>query len=201
MAAAKLDVRQRWQTKRGAPGNQRTIDWITLNAGGTIFPKPDRDNFGSLLGAVHYDFRWHLGDRFSVLSDGYADLFGDGLRSFTLGGILTRPDLGRLYLGFRSTEGPISSNVLNASLSYRMTEKWITNLGSSVDFGATGNIGQSVSMIRVGESMLVRLGFYVDESRDNVGLQLSVEPRFLPNSRLDRLMGIKIPQVGTAGLE
>ena len=201
LMVARVDLRQRWQTRRGAPGNERTVDWVVFNVGGALFPDPDRDNFGEVLGLMQYDFRWHLGDRFTILSDGFADMYDDGLRSVTLGGVLTRPNRGRLYLGYRSTEGPIQTSVVNASLSYRMSEKWIANLGSSVDFGPTGNIGQSVSLIRIGESMLVRLGFYVDRGRDNVGLQFSIEPRFLPSSRLDRLAGIKIPPVGSEGLE
>ena len=201
LAAGRFAVRQRWQTKRGAPGNQRVIDWIVFDVGGTWFLKPDRDNFGESFGLLNYDFRWHLGDRFSIVSDGYADLFTDGLRTASLGGILSRPGRGRLYVGFRSVEGPITSQVLNASLSYRMTEKWIANLGTSYDFGSTGNIGQSASVVRIGESMLVRMGAYFDKSRDNLGFIFSIEPRFLPNSRFDRLAGIKIPPVGAEGLE
>ena len=201
LAAARMAIRQRWQTKRGAPGNQRVVDWIVLDMGGTWFVKPDRDNFGENFGMLNYDFRWHLGDRFSIVSDGYADLFTDGLQTASVGGILSRPGRGRLYVGFRSVQGAITSQVLNARVSYRMTEKWIANLGTSFDFGATGNIGQSASVVRIGESMLVRAGAYYDESRNNLGFIFSIEPRFLPNSRFDRLAGIKIPPVGAEGLE
>ncbi len=201
LVAARLDLRQRWQTKRGAPGTERTLDWIVFNMGGTFFPKSDRDNFGQVAGLLEYDFRWHLGDRFTVVSDGFADTFGQGLRSATIGGVLSRPDLGRLYVGFRSIDGPFTSNVINATLTYRMSEKWLANLGSSVDLASTGNIGQSVSLVRIGESMLLKFGFYVDSGRNNVGLDVSIEPRFLPSSRLDRVAGVKIPPVGARGLE
>ena len=63
----RLAARQRWQTKRGMPGQQRVVDWITLDVEGFVYPKPDRDNFGQDLGLLSYDFRWHLGDRFTVL--------------------------------------------------------------------------------------------------------------------------------------
>ena len=68
-------MRQRWQTKRGLPGQERIIDWITLDIEGSLFPKHDRDNFGQMLGLVNYDFRWHVGDRFALLSDGFFDFF------------------------------------------------------------------------------------------------------------------------------
>jgi len=40
----------------------------------------------------------------------------------------------------------------------------------------------------VGESLLISLGARVDAARNNVGVNLSVEPRFLPKTRLGRLM-------------
>ena len=45
----------------------------------------------------------------------------------------------------------------------------------------------------VGESFLVRVGFNFDASRDNLGIALLVEPRFLPNSRLGRVGGVQLP--------
>jgi hypothetical protein len=198
---AKLAVRQRWQTKRGAPGQERIIDWIEFDAEGCYFPRPEEDNFGSPWGVVSYDFRWHLGDRLTFLSDGYADLFGQGLRTATAGAVINRPERGSLYVGIRSIEGPISSNILSGSASYRMSEKWILTGGASFDFSETGNIGQVVQLTRIGESALVRLGFNYDVSRDNLGVNFAIEPRFLPSSRLGRVAGVQIPPAGAYGLE
>ena len=76
----RLGLNQRWQTKRGLPGQQRIIDWIVLDVGAVLFPDSDRDNFGEALGLVDYDFRWHVGDRLTLLSDGFYDVFDQGLR-------------------------------------------------------------------------------------------------------------------------
>jgi hypothetical protein len=198
---AKFGVRQRWQTKRGLPGQERIVDWIVLDVQGFYFPEADRDNFGEDVGLLDYDFRWHLGDRLTLLSDGFADLFGQGLRTFTAGASISRPERGNLYMGYRSIEGPISSNILLGSLSYRMTEKWIATGGASFDFGRTGNIGQSFYLTRIGESALVRLGFNYDASRDNFGVNLAIEPRFLPSSKLGRIGGVQVPPAGAYGLE
>ncbi len=201
MMQLKGAVRQRWQTKRGMPGHERIIDWIVLNVEGTFFPKPDRDNFGESFGLLNYDFRWHIGDRLTLLSDGYADTFADGLQTASLGGRITRPERGSLYLGMRAIEGPISSSILTAAVSYRMTEKWILSGAASVDFGEVGTIGQNVAVTRVGESALLRIGAYVDSSRDNVGVSFAIEPRFLPSSQLGRVGGVTIPPAGALGLE
>ena len=194
-------IRQRWQTKRGFRGREQIIDWITLDMNGTLFPKPGRDNFGEDVGLVDYDFRWHVGDRLTLLSDGYFDTFSNGLRMVTMGAFLSRPPRGKIFVGFRSLEGPITSSVVATSLSYQMSPKWITRFGSSVDLSATGNIGQNLSFTRIGESFLVTTGFHVDVSRSNVGARLMIEPRFLPSSKTGRVGGVRIPPVGAFGLE
>ncbi|NOY42489.1 MAG: LPS-assembly protein LptD [Planctomycetes bacterium] len=197
----RLGMRHRWQTKRGAPGRQHIIDWLTIDSNVTWFPKQDRDNFGSDFGLADYDVRWHLGDRFTIVSDGAADFFGDGLRTVSAGVFLNRPSRGNAYVGVRSIHGPISSDVLIGSYSYRLSPKWISTAGASVDFSSTGNIGQSFSMTRIGESMLVTLGINVDSARNNVGFSFLVEPRFLPNLQLTNLTGIEVPPAGAFGLE
>jgi hypothetical protein len=201
LTVARVGVHQRWQTKRGLPGNQRVIDWIVLDVDGTIFPEPDRDNFGEYGGQLQYDFRWHIGDRVTLLSDGYADLFDDGFQTFSFGSAISRPRRGRLYAGVISMEGPFSSTVLVGSLNYRLSHKWITDLSTTYDLGETGNIGQHAGITRVGESALIRLAVNVDHGRDNVGASVMIEPRFLPDGRLGRLAGVPIPPSGAMGLE
>lgn len=201
LMSVRSGVRQRWQTKRGLPGQESIIDWITLDVHGTVFPRANRDNFGEVLGLFDYDFRWHVGDRVTLLSDGFADFFGNGLRKVTIGGFLKRPGRGSVYLGLRSIDGPFNSTVLASSVNYRMSSKWITTIGSAVDLGTTGNIGQQIQMTRIGESLLVGMGIHVDVSRANVGAHLTIEPRILSRSRYSRAGGLSIPPVGTMGLE
>ena len=197
----RMGIKQRWQTKRGLPGQERLVDWVSMDTEAVFFPSPARDNFGSSLGLVDYNAAWHVGDRLTFLSDGFYDFFDEGLRQVTVGGLLSRPEHGNLYVGFRSTDGPITSSVLVSSLSYRMSEKWIATGGTAIDFANAGNIGQTFSLTRVGESFLVRVGLNVDASRNNVGFVFGVEPRFLPGSRLGRVGGVQIPPAGALGLE
>ncbi len=201
LTTVRLGMRHRWQTKRGRPGQRRIIDWITLDTNAVWFPEPDRDNFGADFGLVDYDLRWHVGDRLTLVSDGGFDFFADGLRTASVGGFISRPPRGSAYLGIRSFAGPFSSNVINASYSYWMSPKWISTLGSSVALGNAGNIGQTFSITRIGESLLVTLGFNVDSSKDNVGVSLLVEPRFLPQSSLANARHVHVPPPGALGLE
>ncbi len=201
LMALRMGMRHRWQTKRGGPGRQHIVDWLTIDSNLTYFPESDRDNFGQDFGLFDYDVRWHLGDRFTVVSDGAADFFGDGLRTVAGGVILNRPTKGNAYVGVRSISGPIESNALLASYSYRMGPKWISSAGVSFDFSDTGNIGQTFSLTRIGESLLVTTGVNVDSSKDNVGFIFAVEPRFLPKLNLTSRTGIEVPPAGAFGVE
>ena len=196
-----MGMRHRWQTKRGGPGRQHIVDWLTIDSNVSYFPDPGRDNFGQDFGLFDYDVRWHLGDRLTIVSDGAADFFSDGLRTVSGGVILNRPTRGNLYLGVRSIAGPIESNALLASFNYRLSPKWISSAGISFDFAETGNIGQTASLTRIGESLLVTAGFNVDSGKDNVGFQFMVEPRFLPKLGLTSRTGIEVPPAGAFGLE
>src|SRR5207253_11184897 len=65
---------------------------------------------------VDYGFRWHVGDRLTLLSDGFYDGFDQGLRQVTAGALMSRPQYGSVYVGYRQTEGPDrKSTRLNSS--------------------------------------------------------------------------------------
>ena len=193
--------RNRWQTRRGLPGEARIIDLVSFDVFASVFPDPNRDNFGEELGMIDYDFRWYIGDRLSLVSDGHLDVFDQGLRTASIGAHMSRPGVGNLYVGVRAIEGPISSNILTAAASYRMSDKWIVQGSTSTDFGDAGNIGQQLSFLRIGESFLVRFGVNADISRDNFGFAFGVEPRFLPDGRLGFVGGRRVPPAGATYLE
>ncbi len=197
----RIGVHQRFQTKRGLPGRERIVDLLRLDADLILFPNAASDNFGETIGPATYDMSYNLGDRVSLLSDGYFDFFDEGLRSISAGVLTSRPGLGDMYVGLLSLEGPISSTVLRSSLNYRLNEKWILSTGSTYDFSSVGNVGQNFALTRIGESFLVRLGVNVDAGRDNVGFGFMVEPRFLPLGKLGLLGGQLIPPPGSEGLE
>lgn len=201
LTTVRLGMRHRLQTKRGGAGREHLVDWVTLDANMTLFPEADRDNFGEDLGMLDYDFRWHLGDRFSILSDGFADTFDQGLRTASIGALLGRPSRGNLYVGYRTISGPVVADLITATVNYRLGPKWIGSASTVLDLGDAGNIGQTFAMSRIGESLIVTLGATVDESKGNVGFNFQVEPRFLPKLNLARRTGIDIPPAGAYGLE
>jgi hypothetical protein len=201
LTAFRLGMRHRWQTKRGPPDQQRIVDWITFDSNVVFFPDKDHDNFGQTIGLVDYDARWQVGDRFALLSSGIFDFFHDGQRIISVGGFLDRPPKSGLYLGVNVLDGPISNTVLTMSYSYRMSPKWVSALSAAVDLRRQGNIGENFTITRIGESFLISGGFHADVSRGSYGASFSVEPRFLPKTRLGHAGGARIPTAGAYGLE
>ncbi len=198
----RLGLHQRWQTKRGPSDNPHIIDWIEFDTDVTIFPDANRDNFGTTVGLLDYNFLWHVGDRLTVLSDGIFDFFGQGQKIITTGLFLTRPPRGAFYVGFRILEGPISDEVLQMSYSYWMSPKWITTCGMSIDLKDTQNFGPTFSLVRVGESMLIGLNANYNPAQNSGGVALTIEPRFVPKGgKISQTPGIHVGQAGEFGVE
>jgi len=195
----RLAARQRWQTKRGPQGNRRIIDWITLDIDGELFPV-ESQNFGQVMGLWQYDFRWHVGDRTTVLSTADVDFFAGGQQLYTVGALLNRTPRGSFYLGFNQFGGPINASVLTGSYTYRMSPKWASSFGTAINLTGS-NIGQNFQLVRIGESFLMTFGFNVDYSRNNVGVTFNLEPRFLSRTQFATRRGIDIPVAGAYGLE
>ena len=199
LTAFRVAARQRWQTKRGPMGNRRIIDWITFDVDGEFFPTTSQ-NFGETLGLWQYDFRWHVGDRTTLLSTADVDFFSGGQQLYTVGAFLNRTPRGSFYIGFNQFGGPISASVLTGSYTYRMSPKWASSFGTALDL--TGNnIGQNFQLVRIGESFLMTFGFNVDYSRNNVGLTFNLEPRFLSRTQFASRSGLDVPMAGAYGLE
>lgn len=209
LSVVRMGVRQRLQTKRGPANKPRIIDWMTLDTEMVYFPRADRDNFGENFGLARYDYRWHIGDRLTLLSDGGFDFFNQGQNTISVGATLTRPTNGSLYIGYRSLNGPdvagaltpFRGQVLITSASYRLSPKWFGNAAMSYDFSGTGTIGNNFSLVRIGESFLVGFNFAYDAYKDNVSGMLVVEPRFLPGMSRNVLSASMIPPLGMYGVE
>ena len=70
-----LGVHQRLQTKRGPIGRRRIVDFMTLDATTTYFPTANRDNFGTPWGQTMYNYQWYLGDRTSIVCQGWFEFW------------------------------------------------------------------------------------------------------------------------------
>lgn len=191
-----LDMRNRFQTKRGFPGNEHVVDWMTLDLGMSIFPRPDRDNFGETVGIMQYDWVWNIGDSTSLVSNGWMDPVSGGPRVFTIGGNLMRPDRTNLYLGYRQID-PLNSKAVIASITYALNAKYAL-VGSTVyDFGVHTQVN-TISLTRIGTDMQVSLGFSYNSILNTVGVNFAIVPNLFAASMRPGMMGQ--PGAGIGGM-
>lgn len=170
---------QRWQTKRGFPGQQHIVDWMTFNLRATYFPDSQRDNFGHSFAFLEYDYIWHLGDRTTLVSNGWFEPYGDGARLFSIGMFLDRGEHMSFYLGYRLLE-PIGSDAVITSATYQLSPKWSVTLATTYDFGIAQNLGQSFIVTRTGTDLRVSLGISYNPLTNNFGVAFTILPTLAP---------------------
>ena len=174
----RLGMRHRWQTKDGPVDRQRIIDWMSLDLEASVFPSANRDNFGSTLGLLTGRYMWQVGERTQFIANAVVDPFHNGQRVWNAGVLTQRGTRGSLYVGVRNVEaGPVISQLLTSSFSYRMSEKWVSTIGASYDLAEGRDRGQSLTLTRIGEYMLFHVGTGYNRSRNNFSLNFMVEPR------------------------
>jgi len=163
--------------------------------GASFFPKSSRDNFGEDFGLLYNHYRWNISDRTSILTDASWDLFRNAQNIWSVGLLSQRSMRGSVYLGYREVTATnyFESQTIIGSYSYQMSPKWISTASYAFDAAAGESRGSSMTISRVGLDWVLHLGLGVDFSKNNVGIGLSLEPRFGPPSatNLSYLMGLQ----------
>ena len=170
-----LALRQRLQTKRGFPGAEHTVDWMTLDLSASAFPDPARDNYGEPWSFLEYLYLWHIGDRFSLSSAGWYDPFQYGARYWNLGATFNRPDNTSFFLSYRHTD-PLGSRAVTAAAAYQLSTKYAMNLSATYDFGTNEALTNTLSLARTGPDMTAVIGFTYNALVNNFGLQFALLP-------------------------
>jgi hypothetical protein len=191
-----MDIRQRLQTRRGYPGNEHLVDWMTLDLSGAYFPHPTRDNFGSSFAFLEYDYTWNVGDRTALVSTGWVDPNDDGPRVFTVGAFLNRPDRTNFYIGYRDIF-PVDSRALTGAVNYIFSPKYAITALSTYDFGTHQSISNSLVFTRMGTDVQVSFGFSYNAILNNFGVTLEILPNLIPQGQ--RLPGTHSLSTGGLG--
>lgn len=189
-----LGVNQRWQTRRGLPGNQHVIDWMTLDLRASVFPQRNRDNFGEYLGVLEYDWVWNIGDRTALTSSGWFEPFANGPRVFNFGTHLGRPDSTNLYLGYRQID-PLESRAFIGSITYPFSAKYAVTGSTVYDFGVD-QLSHNFVVTRIGTDLMVSFGVNYNSTLNTFGVQFEILPVLLHG----RMRGGGIGAGGVAGL-
>jgi hypothetical protein len=182
MEVFQADVRQRWQTKRGYPGQEHVVDYLTLDLSASFFPNPDRDNFGKSFSFLEYDTTWNVGDRTALVSSGYYDPFDHGARIFTIGAYFNRSDRTNYFIGYRLID-PIDSRALTASATYIFSPKYAITASSTYDFGINQALANSLVITRIGSDLTMNVGFTYNALVNNFGFTFELLPNVVAANR------------------
>ncbi|MGL4943638.1 MAG: hypothetical protein ACRC46_10655 [Thermoguttaceae bacterium] len=178
MSLVRLGMTHRWQTKRGPVARRNIIDWITFSTHANIYPEKAQ-NYGQNVGFIDYNLTWHVGDRFSILSSGLFDPQEHGQRIVRVGGLTSKPGRSSLYVGVDSFSGAFDRTYLSLALQYTMNKKYAMTYSTAYDFNRGKNVGHQFKFSRTGESFRLIAGVVYNESRNDWGFNLSLEPVFL----------------------
>lgn len=183
-----MDLRQRFQTKRGYPGLEHTVDFFTLDLSASYFPQMYRDNFGKPFAFLEYNALWNAGDRTAVQSSGWFDPYNNGTRYWTAGVFLDRPDRTNLYFGYRQTD-PLNSKAVTGTVGYQMSRRYFVNAGVSYDFGIQQALTNSFTLTRTGSDMTLTVGVTYNALVNNFGVQFMIVPNIVAFTSAGRFGG------------
>jgi len=184
-----MDLFQRWQTKRGYPGQEHVVDWMTLDLSATYFPHSTRDDFGENFAFLQYDWTWNIGDRTALVSNAWVDPINQGTRMFAFGAYLNRPDRTNYFLGYREID-PLDSRAIIAAITYVFSPKYSMTGSILYDFGANTQINSFV-LTRQGTDLQVSVGIAYNSILSTVGFTFEIVPNIVPLAqRIPGLTGI-----------
>lgn len=184
------DLRQRLQTKRGYPGQQHVVDWMTLDLSASFFPHPRRDASGTPWAFLEYDYTWNVGDRTTFVSTGWVDPVQDGARVFTVGAYLSRPDRTTFFVGYRDLQ-PVGSQAATGAVTYIFSPKYAMTAASTYDFGTRQSIANTLLLTRIGTDLQVSIGLTYNAILNNFGFTFEIVPNLVPvNRRVPGMLGL-----------
>jgi len=190
-----LALRQRWQTKRGGPGLQRTVDWITLDIEANFFgnePANLRD-----IGRF-YEFRpensiprshvrtnliYRISDTTAILSDANFDTNDGNMDLFNISYAVERTPRLSYFVAYRRI-GDTDSDLLGAGMNYRISDKYTMALRSYYDVEHSSLEKLDLTFIRKFPRWYGALTLELDEIEDSYGIGFSVWPEGAPQAAI-----------------
>jgi hypothetical protein len=182
MQVLEMDIRQRLQTKRGFPGMQHIVDWMTLDVSASYYPDANRDNFGHSFAFLQYDYVWNIGDRTALTSSGWLDPFPGGASEWTVGAFLNRTDRTSFFLGYRQID-LLQSKAVTGSATYVFSPKYAVTGSTVYDFGTSQALANSLVLTRMGSDLQISVGITYNVLQNNFGATFMIIPNLLPSSR------------------
>ncbi len=155
-----LGWRQRFQTKRGPPGKQEIVDWITTDLEATFYDNRQFPNIAPDGGPVfnNLDFRaqWRATDAATLWTETKYNTDHGTLEKFTVGALITHTPRLTYTIGHRLIPDAHSAQTF-FGFDYVINEKWRVGLLEMYDFERRENARTHLILTRRLHRWLMRI--------------------------------------------
>ena len=192
-----VGLTQRLQTRRGRPGQRRIVDWMrfkveagafsnrnnSIPADGRVFSHSPEYSIGRNF--VNAEYEWNISDNTQFDASGNYDVATGKLGHLGMGLNVQRTPRFKYYLGLYTLPA-VDSSVGTVGFTYQMTEKYSVSVLEQYDFDFEGGKGvrTSLRLTRKFPRWYAGLAFVFDQTRDDVGLYLTLWPEGVPEFRM-----------------
>ena len=114
-----------------------------------------------------------------MLANAYYDLFQGAQQLWDIGITASAPSAAACIWDCTQVKGGgvLNSQIGVAALTYQMSPKWVSTFGTSYDVAEARNIGQTLTVTRIGADFLFHLGANYDQSKGNASFAIAIEPQ------------------------
>jgi len=184
-------LRQRWQTRRGAPGEWEIVDWITLNLEANFFGNQPENN--TPIGRF-YPYRpensvsrnhlrgeaiYRISDTTALLADSNFDMNDGSMDLFDLSYAVERTPRLAYFVGYRRI-GDTDSNLLGLGSTYELNEKHRVAMRTYYDLERGETEQFDIMLIRKFPRWYGGLTFGLDNINEDISVGLTVWPEGAP---------------------
>lgn len=197
VSGGSFGVYQRLQTWRGAPGEQRKVDWMRFDVVAAFFDDPfynlpadgrfyfSRPETSLARNAINLDYLWNISDSTAFLADANYDINDREWGRADAGFAVTRNPRLRYYLGVRMIDD-LDTTVGTFGFNYKLSEKYSISFFEQYDFQFDDgeNLITTVSIVRKFARWYAALTFEYDRTQESVGAYITLWPEGIPEVRV-----------------
>jgi hypothetical protein len=192
ITGAQIALFQRWETKRGGPGQWRSVDAFSFNVELNLFAnQPSKAqlnpaNFRGLFfesepeaslprNSINSDASWRISDNTVVLSDISYNL--DRYELATAGiGLLVRRDVQTDFYIENRYISDLDSDVTSVHIDYQISPKYTVALDQSFDFNVSKEVYSGIGLARRFDSFTVAVQYTHNETDHTDSFSFSILP-------------------------
>lgn len=199
ISGGQLALRQTWQTKRGGPGNWRSVDFLTFDVEANGFtntpPKEQLDpanptyNLNGFRGLYFYSepeasiprdsinaqSTWKVSDQFIVLADEEWNADSEVLSTASIGVAVEHDPRVTYFIGTRYI-APLDSNITTFAVTYDLSKKYTFAVTQSFNFSSNQDVNSTVILVRKFDTFVAAVQVFYDATVDESGVSFNLYP-------------------------